>query len=126
MQIRNSATLLLTRRNIVDWLKEISAAVTICDTQGTIVYMNEKSEQVFKSDGGKDLIGTSLFDCHPEPALTKLRTLLSEGNTNVYTIEKNGKKKMIYQTPWRNKNAIEGMVEISFEFPDEISHFVRM
>ena len=110
----------------MDWLKEISAAVTICDKQGTIVYMNEKSAQVFNSDGGKDLLGSSLFDCHPEPALTKLKALLSDGSTNVYTIEKNGKKKMIYQTPWRNGNIVAGLVEISFELPDEISHFVRM
>ena len=39
----------------MDWLKEINAAITICDKQGIIVYMNEKSEQVFKNDGGKNL-----------------------------------------------------------------------
>ena len=109
----------------MDWLKEIDAAVTICDNQGTVVYMNEKSAEVFKSDGGKDLIGSSLFDCHPEPALTKLKTLLSDGSTNIYTIEKNGKKKMIYQTPWRKENNIAGLVEISFEIPNDINHFVR-
>jgi len=109
----------------MDWLKEIDAAVTICDNQGTIVYMNEKSAQVFKSDGGKSLIGSSLFDCHPEPALTKLKTLLSEGITNIYTIEKNGKKKMIYQTPWIQDNVTKGMVELSFELPDVMNHFVR-
>ena len=87
--------------------------------------MNEKSEQVFKNDGGKDLIGKSLFSCHPEPALTKLKEMLADGSTNVYTIEKNGKKKIIYQTPWVNENVIEGLIEISFEIPDEMQHFVR-
>jgi transcriptional regulator with PAS, ATPase and Fis domain len=109
----------------VDNLKEINAAITICDKEGTIVYMNDASEQVFKNDGGRELLGKSLFDCHPEPALTKLKGLLSEGNTNVYTIEKNGKKKIIYQSPRRINNAIEGMIEISFELPELMDHFIR-
>lgn len=109
----------------MDWLKEITAAVTICDTQGIIVYMNEKSEHVFEHDGGKGLIGKSVFDCHPEHASSKIREMLSDGSTNVYTIEKNGKKKMIYQTPWRIEKTIGGMIEISIELPEEMNHFVR-
>jgi transcriptional regulator with PAS, ATPase and Fis domain len=109
----------------VDWLKQINAAVTICDEQGMIVYMNERSEEVFETDGGKELVGKSVFDCHPEPALSKLKELLSSGGTNVYTIEKNGKKKIIYQSPWRTENAVAGMIEISFELPAELPHFVR-
>jgi transcriptional regulator with PAS, ATPase and Fis domain len=109
----------------LDWLKEINAAVTICDNNGIIVYMNEKSGQAFKNDGGKNLMGSNLFGCHPEPALTKLKEMLADGSTNVYTIEKNGKKKIIYQTPWVNENVIEGMVELSFNIPDEMPHFIR-
>lgn len=109
----------------MDWLKEINAAVTICDKQGIIVYMNEKSEQVFKSDGGKNLIGSNLFGCHPEPALTKLKEMLADGSSNVYSIEKDGNKKIIYQTPWFNENTFGGLIEISFNIPDEIPHFIR-
>lgn len=109
----------------MDYIKEINAAVTICDTQGIIVYMNDPSAEVFKDDGGKALIGKSLFDCHPEPALTKVKELLSNGSTNVYTIEKKGKRKIIYQTPWRTEKIIHGMIEITFELPAEIHHFVR-
>jgi transcriptional regulator with PAS, ATPase and Fis domain len=109
----------------LDWLKEINAAVTICDNNGIIVYMNEKSEEVFKEDGGKNLIGTNLFGCHPEPALTKLKEMLADGSTNVYTIEKDGKKKIIYQSPWFNENTLRGLIEISFNIPDEMLHFIR-
>jgi transcriptional regulator with PAS, ATPase and Fis domain len=109
----------------LDWLKEINAAITICDNQGIIVYMNEKSEEVFKNDGGKNLIGSNLFSCHPEPALTKLKEMLADGSTNVYTIEKKGKKKIIYQTPWVNENITAGMIEISFNIPEEMPHFIR-
>ena len=109
----------------MDWLKEINAAVTVCDNTGIIVYMNEKSEQVFVNDGGKKLIGSNLFGCHPEPALTKLKEMLADGSTNVYTIEKDGKKKIIYQTPWFNENTFGGFIEISFNIPDEMPHFIR-
>ena len=109
----------------MDWLKEINAAVTICDNRGIIVYMNEKSEQVFENDGGKNLIGSNLFGCHPEPALTKLKEMLADGSTNVYTIEKEGKKKIIYQTPWFNENTFGGLIEISFNIPNKMPHFIR-
>lgn len=109
----------------MDWLKEINAAVTVCDNNGIIVYMNEKSEQVFENDGGKNLIGSNLFGCHPEPALTKLKEMLAEGSTNLYTIEKDGKKKIIYQSPWFDENTLGGLIEISFNIPDEMPHFIR-
>ena len=109
----------------MDWLKEINAAVTICDNNGIIVYMNEKSEQVFENDGGKNLIGSNLFGCHPEPALTKLKEMLAEGSTNLYTIEKDGKKKIIYQTPWFKDATLGGLIEITFNIPDEMPHFIR-
>lgn len=109
----------------MDWLKEITAAVTICDNDGTIVYMNDRSGEVFKTDGGKDLVGKNLFDCHPEPARTKLKELMSSGRTNTYTIEKNGKKKLIFQSPWSNEQVTGGMVEISIDLPDDMSHFIR-
>ncbi|MFA5833250.1 MAG: PAS domain-containing protein [Bacteroidota bacterium] len=109
----------------MNYFDEINAAVTVCDTEGTIVYMNDKSQEVFKNDGGKELVGKSLFDCHPEPALTKVKELLSSGTTNIYTIEKLGKKKIIYQSPWFTNKTIGGMVEISIELPTEMQHFVR-
>jgi hypothetical protein len=34
-------------------------------------------------------------------------------------------KKIIYQTPWVNENVIGGLIEISFNIPDEMPHFIR-
>jgi hypothetical protein len=44
---------------------------------------------------------------------------------NAYTIEKNGKKKMIYQTPWYSNGKYSGLVEISLPLPEELPHFIR-
>ncbi len=44
---------------------------------------------------------------------------------NVYTIEKKGKKKLIYQAPWFLDGAFGGLVELSLEIPFEMPHFIR-
>jgi hypothetical protein len=44
---------------------------------------------------------------------------------NVYTIEKKGKKKLIYQAPWFHNGAFGGLVELSLEIPFETPHFIR-
>ena len=50
----------------IDWLNEIENEVTISDTEGIIIYMNKKSIHNFSKYGGENLIGSSLYDCHPE------------------------------------------------------------
>jgi len=107
------------------WAKEFSGAITVCDRDGIILEMNDKALRVFAEDGGAALIGTNVLDCHPEPSRTKLRGLLAEGRTNVYTIEKRGVKKLIYQAPWFEAGAYAGFVELSLEVPFEMPHFVR-
>ena len=54
-----------------------------------------------------------------------IRRLLADGGTNVYTIEKNGVRKMIYQTAWRVDGVVGGLAEISMEIPAEMPHYIR-
>lgn len=108
-----------------DWIKEFPSAVTVCDKEGIVLEMNEKAQKTFEKDGGIALIGKNLFDCHPEGAKIKVIGLLSKKQTNVYTIEKNGIKKMIYQSPWLENGEFAGFVEMSLEIPMEIPHFIR-
>lgn len=108
----------------VDWVKEYPGAVTVCDTQGIILYMNERAVKVLSSDG-KNLVGQSLLACHPEPARTKLVEMLKSQLPNTYTIEKNGIKKMIHQSPWFSDGQYSGFVELSVEIPFSMPHFVR-
>ena len=107
------------------WVREFPGAVTVCDRDGVILEMNDKSAAVFAADGGRALIGRNLLDCHPEPAQTALRELMDSRRVNVYTIEKNGVKKLIYQTPWQRDGRYAGFVELSLEIPFEMPHFVR-
>ena len=107
------------------WVKEFPSAVTVCDRDGIILAMNDKSVKTFEADGGGALIGTNLLDCHPEPSRTKVKELLASGRANVYTIEKNGLKKLIYQSPWYENGAYSGFVELSLVIPAEMPHFIR-
>lgn len=108
-----------------NWIEEFPAGVTVCDEHGVILEMNERARQIFASDGGAALIGKNALDCHPEPARSKMAELLKNQGTNVYTIEKYGKKKLIYQAPWFQQGKFGGLVEFSLEIPVELPHFVR-
>lgn len=107
------------------WEDGVNFAITVSDVDGKVIEMNGKSAAVFAKRGGKALLGRNLLDCHPEPARSKLKKMLAEPFTNVYTIEKNGVKKLIYQTPWLADGKPAGLVEISLEIPLELPHFVR-
>ena len=108
-----------------NWTKEINATITVCDENGTIIYLNDKALKEFEDDGGEKLIGTKLLDCHPEPHKTKLKELMSSKNVSCYTIEKNGKKKLVYHTPWFDEGKYKGYVEMIIGIPFDMPHFVR-
>ncbi|MCU0606516.1 MAG: PAS domain-containing protein [Candidatus Edwardsbacteria bacterium] len=108
-----------------DWAREFPGAVTVCDLQGVVLYMNERAGRTFQRWGGLALVGQSLLDCHPEPARAKLLELLRTGGTNAYTIEKGGVRKLIYQAPWYRNGACMGLVELSLEIPPNPPHFIR-
>ena len=74
---------------------------------------------------GVALIGKNVFDCHPEPSRSELEGLMKRSKSNVYTIEKNGIKKFIYQSPWYLNGEYAGFIELSLEIPFEMPHFVR-
>jgi transcriptional regulator with PAS, ATPase and Fis domain len=107
------------------WIKEFPAAVTVCDQDGIILEMNDKAASTFAKDGGLALIGKNMFDCHPDPARGKLERQMDSRQVNIYTIEKNGIKKLIYQSPWYFNGEYAGFVELSLEIPFEMPHFVR-
>ncbi len=108
---------------IPDWAKEMNCAVTVCDNNGIILYMNDKAKETFARHG--DLIGKSLIPCHNERSRAIIADLLASGGSNSYTIEKNGVRKMIYQTAWKENGKVAGLVEISMVIPEDMPHYVR-
>ena len=87
----------------IEWAEGMNCAVTVCDAEGMITYMNARARETYKKHG--DLIGKNLFDCHGERAAGIIRGLLASGGSNAYTIHKNGQKKMIYQTAYTGEDG---------------------
>jgi hypothetical protein len=108
-----------------DWIENFAGALTVCDLSGIVLQMNEKSAEGYRDYGGKQLIGKNLLDCHAEPARKKLLQLLDSGERNIYTTEKDGIKKFIYQAPWFQDGRRSGMVELVLQIPVEMPHFLR-
>lgn len=102
------------------WNDELDCAVTVCDTEGVVLYQNRRSREV-----NGDVQGRSLIPCHNERSRAIIRRLLDEGGRNVYTIEKKGVRKLIYQTVWREKGVVSGLVEYSMEIPAQMPHYIR-
>ncbi len=109
----------------MNWTDEFKGAITVCDRDGIVVYMNEISKLQFAKYDKDGLVGKSLIDCHPEPARSRLMKMLAEPISNSYTIEKRGIRKMIHQTPWMEDGEFKGVVEISFEIPMDLPHHIR-
>ncbi len=107
------------------WVKELAVSAIVCDPDGVILAMNDKAAESYATDGGYSLIGMNMLACHPEPARTKTADMLASQEKNIYTIEKNGAKKLVYQSPWYQDGRYAGFVELVLEIPFEMPHFVR-
>lgn len=107
------------------WVKELPLAVTITDKAGNIMEMNDRSVKTFEKYGGKTLIGKNVKDVHSERACKKIAEIIKNETANSYTIEKNGVRKLVYQTPWYRDGKYAGLVELSMVIPVEIPNYVR-
>mgnify|MGYP001339470408 CR=1 FL=1 len=110
---------------VPDWAAELPLSITITDADANIIYMNDKAAATFNKYGGETLIGKSLFDCHNPLSADTIRKLLKTGGSNVYTIEKQGQKKLIWQSAWFTNKIISGLVEISIVLPTDMPHHNR-
>jgi hypothetical protein len=87
--------------------------------------MNAHGESLLAGDDGRDLLGTDVLGCHPQPALGKLEGMLEKQVANSYFNTENGEKRFFFQSPWYKEGQYAGFVEISFRVPEEIPHFIR-
>lgn len=107
------------------WVKEFPGSIMVCDAQGIIVEMNARAIQYYAKDGGEQLIGANVLDCHPEPSRTQLLGMMQNRQSNVYTIEKKGVRKLVYQVPWIEHDEYAGFIEMLLEIPADMPHFIR-
>ena len=116
----------------MDYFKGINIAVTVSDKDGNVIYQNDNSIDV-----NGDARGRNLEQCHNSRSWEMICHMLKENVSNVYTISKKGKKKLIYQTPWYEEEDGKlkaesgelkepaGLVEFSIILPEEMPHYDR-
>lgn len=109
----------------MECFENLDGNIIVCDNDGVIIYMNKTAILNYTDEGGKGLIGRNLMDCHNQRSKDIIQHILETGEKNVYTIEKKGKKKIVYQSPWLVNGEIKGIVELSLEIPFEMPHYVR-
>ena len=107
--------------NIIEWAKEVNFAITVTDINDNIIYMNNKSNATFSNIK----IGDNLAKCHNQNSNEIINNIKKENITNTYTIQKDGIKKIIHQTPWYSNGVVSGIVELSIVLPDNMSHHNR-
>ncbi len=108
------------------WFDELPVGITVCDTQGILLSMNDRAALIFKKSGGRDLIGKNMLDCHPDEAKQKILDLIETQQPHAYTVEKNGVKTLLYQAPWHEDGKFMGYVEFILILPEQISQLDKI
>ena len=44
------------------WYEDMNCAITVCDTEGVIIYQNKPARELYAAHG--NLVGKNLFPCH--------------------------------------------------------------
>jgi len=104
-----------------NWFDELPVGITVCDPRGVIISMNDRAALIFKRNGGRDLIGRNLMDCHPEDAKKKVAELLQTHKPNAYTVDLQGTKWLLYQAPWFEEKQFKGYVEFILPLPSQMA-----
>ncbi len=105
---------------IKDFFADVAVSTTVCDKEGRVVYQNERAVAALG-----EARGHSLQECHKSSSWEKIVDMIAKGETNAYTIEKRGLRKLIYQTPWYENGEVAGLVEYSIVLPEGMPHKVR-
>ena len=58
--------------NIFDFFKEVNVSITISDTEGNVVYMNDKAKSVFS-----DMVGKNMMACHKQSSQETIKRLIN-------------------------------------------------
>jgi transcriptional regulator with PAS, ATPase and Fis domain len=70
-----------------NWADDIEGAVTVCDKEGNILYMNKRSRETFSKQGAS-MVGQNLMPCHNEHSQAIIRDMIENNHPHCYTISK--------------------------------------
>ncbi len=100
--------------NLLPFLKAVldedKAPVVICDLEHTIIYMNPVACQRYEKQGGADLLGKSLLDCHNAKSNEMINRVLdwfmaSNDNNRIFTFRNEKENKDVYMVALRDDSG---------------------
>lgn len=94
-------------------------AITVCDSDGIVVAISSEAARRFEANGSSVVVGKSIYDCHAPPSRSTIERLLATGSSNVYSVEKGGARRLVYQGPWEQGQE-HGLLEVSFAIPRDV------
>lgn len=79
-----------------------TCAVVICSMEHEIIYMNPAAISRYAKSGGRELIGSSLLDCHSPKSRERIKEVLAwfekkESNNMIYTFHNDSENKHSYR-----------------------------
>ncbi len=91
-------------------LDEDKAPVVICDLDHTIIYMNPTACQHYEKQGGAELSGKSLLDCHNAKSVEMINRILdwfmgSPDNNRIFTFRNEKENKDVYMVALRDDSG---------------------
>ncbi len=92
------------------------SSIVICNLEHEIIYMNPAAEKKYAARGGKQLLGTSLLECHHKDSQEKIIQVTdwfaaSPENNLVYTFYNEKQNKDVYMVALRDKDELIGYYE---------------
>lgn len=85
-------------------------AVVICNLEHEIIYMNPAAAARYDKQGGAELIGKSLLNCHNAKSAEMIHKVLdwfleSEEHNRIYTFRNEKENKDVYMVALRDKDG---------------------
>lgn len=100
--------------NLLPFFKSIidqdTSEVVICDLEHTIIYMNSAAVSVYAKEGGEELLGKCLLDCHSPRSVEMIKKVVnwfaaSKENNSVHTFYSEKANKDVYMVALRNEDS---------------------
>lgn len=101
-----------------NYFEEVENPVTVCDTEGIILYMNKASRAMLSKYGSDNLVGKSLYGCHNPNSNEIIKRLITNKESNTYFTLKNGVRKLVNQIPWYKNGEMAGLIETVMIIPE--------
>ena len=91
----------------LDWVEEFPGALTVCDTRGTILSMNEQAAAVYQGSGDRRLIGTNLLARVADPRPMSIPLKKRPPSTHLHPLVQDGRYAGFMELAWKSRRAFE-------------------